>query len=169
MHIPAFWSKATAEETAPVGQPRRFSCWRSSDTSAEDAKVSATEAATRILRKWLSGATLDRYCYSNMPLREEVVQRFTDADGATTAAVTRNGYGALVLNTAQAMFVDIDFPEAGAGAGLSRLAGRFFGKNSHRSKNRTNRTRASASSVSPARIRVGACVSTERIPACDCW
>ncbi len=63
-----------------------------------------------------------------MPLREEVVQRFTDTDGNATAAVTRNQYGALVLNTARAMFIDVDFPEKGAGANLSEWFGRLLGR-----------------------------------------
>ena len=85
-----------------------------------------------------------------------------------TAAVTRNGYGALVLNTAQAMFVDIDFPEPGGGAGLSRLVGRLFGKKQPSIEEQNESQARQRVDRFAARIRVGACVSTERIPACDC-
>ena len=56
------------------------------------------------------------------------MQRFTDANGQLTAAVTRNSYGSLVLSTARLMFVDIDFPPAAAGAELRRLFGRLLGR-----------------------------------------
>ncbi|HEY1597967.1 MAG TPA: hypothetical protein VGG64_00090 [Pirellulales bacterium] len=128
MRIPAYWAKGTANETAPDGAARSFSCWRSSDASQSEAQESALAAAARILRARLSGQRLDRYGYGNVPLREEVIQRFTSSDGEITAAVTRNAYGALVLNTARVMFVDIDFQEVGAGATLSQMFGALLGR-----------------------------------------
>jgi hypothetical protein len=128
MRIPQYWAKATAAEPDERGKPRSFSCWRSSDTSQQDAHESALAAATRILRSYLSGKKLDRYGYGEAPLREEVVQRFTDPTGETTAAVTRNGYGALVLSTERVMFVDVDFPPVAPGAELRRLVGSLFGR-----------------------------------------
>jgi hypothetical protein len=130
VRIPAYWVKGTANETAPDGAARSFSCWRSSDASQSEAQESALAAAARILRARLSGQRLDRYGYGSVPLREEVIQRFTSADGETTAAVTRNAYGALVLNTARIMFVDIDFQEPAPGASLSGLFGALLGRKS---------------------------------------
>lgn len=128
MKIPAHWSKATAEDTDKNGQKLAFSCWRSSDHSPEDARQSALEAAGRVLQKMLAGKRLDRYGYGNAPMREEVVERFTDVNGQLTAAVTRNAYGAMVLNTAQAMFIDLDFPPTSPGEELKHFFARIFNK-----------------------------------------
>jgi len=49
-----------------------------------------------------AGRPLDRYSYGSRPLREEIVQTVGDA------VVSRNLYGALVLNSPRAMFIDID-------------------------------------------------------------
>jgi hypothetical protein len=49
--------------------------------------------------------------YASRPLREPVEGELLDADGTPRALITRNSYGCLVLNTARALFVDIDLPE----------------------------------------------------------
>ncbi len=49
--------------------------------------------------------------YPNRPFREPVLQEIKDDAGETTAVITRNSYGCLVLNTARVMFVDVDLPE----------------------------------------------------------
>ena len=122
MKFPAFWSKATAENVDRDGRPVAFSCWRSSDASAEDARRSALEAAKGVLTAMLAGRRREHYAYWQGPMREEVIGRQTAAGGELIAAVTRNRFGALVLNAARVMFVDIDFPRtpATAGAGRSR-------------------------------------------------
>ena len=129
MKIPAYWSKATAEDTDRNGSPQAFTCWRSSDQSPEHARESALAAAKRILQNLLAGKRPDhRYGYGDAPLREEVVERFTDDDGALYAAVTRNGYGSLVLNASQAMFIDLDFPATPPGELIGGFFARLFGK-----------------------------------------
>ncbi len=116
MKLPAHWAKATAEDIDPAGKRVAFSCWRSSDTSVDDARRSALEVAQRALKNWLaggwrSGQTLARYGYGSQPMREEVLERIQNSHGETIAAVTQNAYGAIVLNSARAMFIDLDFPE----------------------------------------------------------
>jgi hypothetical protein len=55
------------------------------------------------------GSPFREYGYDDRPIREEIVQQIRT--GTTAAAViTRNSYGALVLNTERVMFVDIDLP-----------------------------------------------------------
>jgi len=111
MRIPVFWSRETAKEMDRRGREVSFSCWGWSEKSEAEARESALAAARRVLKKYLAGEPRSHYAYDARPLREEVVQRFADADGRLYAAVTRNVYGALVLNTAGAMFIDMDFPE----------------------------------------------------------
>ncbi len=45
MNIPAYWSRATAEDVDRNGRKATFSCWRSSERSPEDARGSALAAA----------------------------------------------------------------------------------------------------------------------------
>jgi hypothetical protein len=111
MLIPEYWSKAIAEQTDRKGRKKTFCCWRSSEESEADAHESALAAAKRILERLTRGEHLAGYGYGETPLREEVIQRFTGPDDELRAAVTRNAYGALVLNTARVMFIDVDFPE----------------------------------------------------------
>jgi hypothetical protein len=113
--LPEHWAKATAEDVDPAGKRVAFTCGRSSDNSVDDARRSALEVAQRALKNWLaggwrSGQMLGRYGYGSQPMREEVLERFQNEQGETIAAVTQNAYGALVLNSARAMFIDLDFP-----------------------------------------------------------
>jgi hypothetical protein len=92
----------------------------------EDARRQAQEAARRLAERFAAQRGLPgRYLYGDRPLREPVVREFTDSAGARVAAITRNGYGSLVLNSTQLMFVDVDLPEAQTRDGfLDRLRGR---------------------------------------------
>ncbi|MBL9125960.1 MAG: hypothetical protein JNG90_20120 [Planctomycetaceae bacterium] len=115
MKIPRFWAKSTAEDVDSSGRPIAFSCWRSSDVSEDDARESALAVAQRTLRRWLaegwhSGLPPSQYEYDSLPMREEVLERICDSHGETLAAVTQNAYGALVLNAARVLFIDLDFP-----------------------------------------------------------
>lgn len=103
MNFPRHWAKAAAD---------KFECWRWSDVSAEDARAQAETAVRAVAeRARNSGRPPDRYGYPDRPLREEVLREFRNGAGELTAAITRNAPGCQVLNTARAMFVDIDFPE----------------------------------------------------------
>lgn len=130
MKIPLYWSKAAVEEQDRRGQPLVFSCWRSSEKSVEDAHDSALDAAKKILQNFLAGRSPDHYWYGNGPIREEVLERFPDTEGGLFAAVTRNRYGALVLNTASVCFIDLDFPSTSLGSLLKHFFARLLGKNS---------------------------------------
>jgi hypothetical protein len=46
---------------------------------------------------------------ADRPAPEPVVSRVSDASGQVVAVVSRNAYGALVLNTDRALFIDVDF------------------------------------------------------------
>ncbi len=67
-----------------------------------------------------------RYAYGSRPLREEIVETFGRGNGdGPRALITRNRYGALVLNTARCLFLDVDLPQIGI---LQRLR-RFLSGN----------------------------------------
>lgn len=116
MLIPRYWSRAEAQATAPDGRPIRLTVWRGSRSSAAEAQALADDAARRAADRIRSGAGFpDRYAYTDRALREEAVQELPSAGGADApeAAITRNAYGALVLNTANVCFVDVDLPTEG--------------------------------------------------------
>jgi len=112
MHFPKFWAKGESDSAV---------CWQWSDTSQEDAQAKADARAIELGKIIESGRQPDRYGYGNRAMRE---QRIEEQPGLV---VTRNAYGALVLNTERAMFVDVDFhddpsQEPGALASLRSLA-----------------------------------------------
>ena len=66
-----------------------------------------------------------RYPYGDRPLPEPVLNEFREGD-SLSAVITRNAYGALVMNADQMMFVDIDRQEP-APAPLANLKSLFSG------------------------------------------
>ncbi len=52
------------------------------------------------------GETLNRYSHGERPLREERIQTVAGGGSRGSGVITRNAYGAVVLNATQAMFVD---------------------------------------------------------------
>jgi hypothetical protein len=60
-------------------------------------------------------------------LREEVVEEYPQ-DGQMKAVITRNIYGALVLNTADLLIADIDLPVESASSTVSRWWNQLWGR-----------------------------------------
>lgn len=121
MRFPAYWTQVSNKEKTVFANG-----W--SDVSFDDAQANADSRLIRILN-WLSGAPgrdLDRYSYEvDHVICEEVVDRICNENGDELAVVSRNAYGAIVLNAAVLMFVDIDFPVIRK---RSNLFGWLFGK-----------------------------------------
>jgi len=129
MKFPAYWSKAKVTETDRHGEPWEVTCWRWSDISAGDAQRLAREAAQQAARRLANEQEPDECFYGQRPLREEVIQLKVDSSGRQTHAITRNPYGVLVLNTAEVMFVDVDFPPVTLGGMIKHFFARLLGKN----------------------------------------
>ncbi|MBW3569921.1 MAG: hypothetical protein KY467_02330 [Gemmatimonadetes bacterium] len=118
MLIPRYWSRAESTATTPAGKFVRFHVWRGSRSSPAEAQALAQEAVGRIADRVRSGAGFpERYAYGDRPLREEVVREIPATGGvdAPDAAITRNSYGALVLNASRAFFIDVDEARADGG------------------------------------------------------
>jgi hypothetical protein len=126
MLIPRYWSRADSQATTPDGRPVRFHVWRGSRASASDAQALANEAVGRIADRIQRGAGFpERYAYGDRPLREEVVRELPAGIGDTEApdaALTRNSYGALVLNASHAFFIDVDVAQADTPSSSSRAS-----------------------------------------------
>jgi hypothetical protein len=107
MNIPKFWAKN--EQTVPGPQKKYFlRSWQGSDISVEDARARADTRAKEVAQKIALGEPLDRYGYSDRPLREEIKEAIQNRFRDEVGIVTRNAYGALILNATSAMFIDID-------------------------------------------------------------
>jgi hypothetical protein len=104
MNFPQFWAQ---------GSSRDFPVWRWSYQSMEEAQSLADEAAQQLTARFRAGKLPPKHggYYPNRPFREQVLREIKNGPGDTTAVITRNSYGCLVLNTARVMFVDIDLPE----------------------------------------------------------
>ena len=87
--------------------------------SAEAAGQRGRETA-RKLAMALAAGRIERshYLYGERPLPEPILREFTDG----AAVVTRNAYGALVLNASHLMFIDIDREDAPATAARSAIS-----------------------------------------------
>lgn len=72
----------------------------------------ATERANKIAARVADAVPAELYDYLSGPLREEVVEELV-FDDQVEAVITRNNYGALVLNSATVLFADIDLPPTG--------------------------------------------------------
>ncbi len=125
MKFPKYWAKGRYATVDADNVPVSFECWHWSDASVQDARTQAERRAQMVATKFVAGGAMNRYNYGERPIREEVVEAIP-VGAREVGLITRNAYGALVLNAAQAMFIDIDFPE-GASSG-SGLLGGLFGK-----------------------------------------
>ncbi len=128
INIPKFWTKGTPPPSGRGGDSSEISCWGWSDTSVDDARRQAEARAARLAQALQSGAPPDHYAYGDHPLREEIVERIPIDGRDDQALITRNNYGVLVLNTARAMFIDLDFPPRPRGGALGALLRRLFGR-----------------------------------------
>lgn len=110
MRIPRYWTKASHTGTDRKGKELSCSAWGWSLDSLAAAKEDALSRARRVFDALTSGRRPDTYEYADRPMREEIVETLGHG-GKEIAVITRNRYGALVLNTASVLFVDVDFPK----------------------------------------------------------
>ena len=122
MHVPRSWARADGE--CRTADERQFKGavwgWGENDTAAHREAASRLQ---RLLDRVRRGDPFpDRYAYGSRPLREEILERSDGpAADAPIAVVTRNRYGARVLNTAWLLFLDVDLPPAGLFDRLRRM------------------------------------------------
>jgi hypothetical protein len=108
MKIPRYWARRVIDGVAAFG-------WSFSNDA--EAEAMAQDRARDIAARLAAGTLRDRgkSYYADRPVREPIMREFRDSAGELSALITRNAYGALVLNAARALFVDVDFPEHSAG------------------------------------------------------
>jgi hypothetical protein len=109
MRIPRFWSVVEGSDTGPHGERLFRRVWGWSMSSAADALAVAHEELRSALANVRSGTRSGGY-YPRKPLREPIVDE-TIVDGEQVLVVTRNRYGAEILNTDRLLIADVDLPE----------------------------------------------------------
>ena len=131
--FPRHWATVRESVTFPSGQEWALTIHGASELSVEDAQRDARERLRRVVEaggpQRGTGSGLEYYPLRRLP--EELLDEVRSPDGTLIAAITRNRYGAAVLNTDAVLISDIDLDEPsaqdvvrGSGAGLlSRLFG----------------------------------------------
>ncbi len=124
MHIPSAWAKASADVTSPDGSAHAVSAWGWGEDEWT-ARKAAAGRLQRVLDRIRCGEPFPaRYSYGSRPLREEILERFTGgAQAQPVAVLTRNSYGAQVLNASRLLFLDVDLQPPTIMQRLRRLFG----------------------------------------------
>src|SRR5262245_57998988 len=105
MQIPRFWARASCEARKANGEQLQLKCWGWSVDHLSDAHVNAQAALQRLAERVRQGAELpSHYGYGTRALREEIIRE----DFGDAAVITRNSYGALIMNTSRMLFIDVD-------------------------------------------------------------
>jgi len=128
MKIPKYWAKRAQVANQSSGRAYNLVSWKWSDESIQDAQAQAEARLAELVEMVSADATLKSYAYGERPLREQITQSIRDPAGRENAVVTRNRYGALVLNTANALFIDMDFANEDAPVTPLGTVQRLFGK-----------------------------------------
>jgi hypothetical protein len=108
MKLAHYWCKETATIEKPDGQTFEVGCWGGSTESDADAKQAAKVKLDRIQNHFLSCEPPDIYQYASGPLQEQILEEQLNDQGEVYAALSRNRYGAVILNTQSLMIIDID-------------------------------------------------------------
>lgn len=96
MIFPRYWAKGEFLTDDKQGNRCTFSCWGWSDESHAAAVQKGQERARHPADSVISGNRPDYHSYGSHPLREEVLETFSD-NHETMAAITRNSYGCTVM------------------------------------------------------------------------
>jgi len=111
MKLAHYWTRQPGEATTSRGRRIRVLSRGWSDESMEQAAVVARDMAQRVARRIASGEMKSQqYMYGDRPLPEPILRQFQNG-GSPRAVITRNMYGALVMNSQDLMFVDVDRDE----------------------------------------------------------
>lgn len=122
-HIPKFWASVAGSARNASDDEVALKCFAYSDTDVADARAKATTILGRLVERVRAGEPWpDRYGYGRRPIREEILSELRSPSDTLDGYVTRNGYGASVLNSAALLFADIDDRPTGM---LDTLRGLF--------------------------------------------
>ncbi len=109
MKFPRYWAKGTYTGRSRDGKEITIKAYGWSSTSVDEARQRGVVRARSVVERGIGSGKKNEYEYGNAPFREEVIESI-DVDAEQVGIVSRNRYGALVLNASRVMFVDVDFP-----------------------------------------------------------
>lgn len=129
MIIPPYWASAQRVVRDQDDTELDLRAWGWSLTGQAEAERRAAERLERMIERVRRGEPLPlRYPYGAAALREEIIREIRDAEGGVAGVITRNTYGALVVNAPGTLFIDVDMPEP---TFKQRLRQVFGGKDAH--------------------------------------
>jgi len=115
MNIPRYWIKESRSVPGVGGRTCEITAWGWSSESPGEATRVANARLDRMAVWHMKGTFPAKYEYmSANPRREEIVRELRVGEGDPVAVITRNRYGAWVLNSPDVAFVDVDFPRVRA-------------------------------------------------------
>jgi hypothetical protein len=124
MKFAKYWKDVIVKVPGNIFGRDTITVWGASDTSLEDANADARKRASTFEMMVAKGiAALRDYEYCSGFVREEVLSEVKAEDGRVIAVLTRNNYGAVILNTESVFFGDIDIQEGGLFARILQLFG----------------------------------------------
>jgi hypothetical protein len=118
MKFYAHWARARGTIETEHG-PQQVAALGWSDDSEAAARELAERRLGALGERFRSGfPAKNDYDYgADRPAPEPIASRVRDTFGQDLAVITRNAYGALVLNTDRALFIDVDFGVAAPATG----------------------------------------------------
>lgn len=123
MKFAKFWREVEVSVDKSFFGKSTVSIWGASNDNSEEAMSNAKSRATRFMDLISSNSlSLHDYEYWNGYIREEIIEEALSSDGRILAVLTRNNYGALVLNSESVFFGDIDVAERSF---ISRILEKF--------------------------------------------
>lgn len=132
MKLAKYWTREAGEAAGSDGGLIRVVARGWSNESLEAARQQARQTARRLAEALASGQIKSgQYLYGERPLPEPILLQLGSSGGDPAAVVTRNSYGALILNARDLMFVDIDREDSSvsaAAAGLISGIASLFGR-----------------------------------------
>jgi hypothetical protein len=131
MHIPRTWARAETEVESPEHGTTPLMAWGWGDDQA-GALREAESRLGRLAERVRRGEPFPQrgYEYGNRPIREEILDAIGPPDDPR-AVLTRNRYGAIVMNASRLLFLDVDLDEEGD---RPALLGKLFGLKSAETK-----------------------------------
>jgi len=122
MQVAKYWRRLDQVATDRDGRTYELKAWGGSLESEADAERQAAAKLERWLAKLGRGERLADYEYQMRELREELIEEIHNPSGELIGAITRNRYGALVLNAASVLIADMDAERPNL---LTKLLGLF--------------------------------------------
>jgi hypothetical protein len=131
MKFAKYWANAQQDCTNDTGKSFQLTAAGGSNSSMAQARERARVRVEQLAQIIRQKGTLNDYEYADGYIQEEIIQELQGPDGRPIAVITRNSYGATILNTDKVLFGDIDVPRPGIVDKLLSLLGKRLKDKAH--------------------------------------